>query len=80
MHNDPIHLLEPLFHWLDGVIHDYGDFLYMLIVYVSLPLIAWILSGGLRRKQQIQIRVATILIIVIRQPASLPLLLSSEFP
>ena len=49
MHNDPIYLLEPVFHWLDGLIHEDGDYLYMVLVYVSLPLIAWILSGGLRR-------------------------------
>jgi len=76
MHNDPIYLLEPVFHWLDGVIHDYGDYLYMALVYVSLPLIAWILSGGLRRRQAGQQHLATIPVIVIRQttaPPPLPL-------
>ena len=48
MHNDPIYSLEPVFHWLDGVIHDYGDYSYMALVHVSLPPVAWILSGGLR--------------------------------
>jgi len=49
MHNDPISLLEPVFHWLDELIRQNGDYLYMVLVYISLPLIAWILSGGLRR-------------------------------
>ena len=40
-----------MFHWLDGLIYDEGDYLYLMFVYVSLPLIAWILSGGLRRRQ-----------------------------
>jgi|ERR1700674_3144207 hypothetical protein len=76
MHNDPIYLLEPVFHWLDGLIHEDGDYLYMVLVYVSLPLIAWILSGGLRRRQARQQHIATIPIIVIRhtvEPPPLPL-------
>jgi hypothetical protein len=32
MHNDPIFLLKPVFDWLDGLIHDQGDYLYMLLV------------------------------------------------
>jgi hypothetical protein len=44
-------ILEPVFHWLDRLIHDHGDILYMGLVYVSIPLIVWILSGGLRRKR-----------------------------
>ena len=30
MHNDPIYLLGPVFRFLDGLIHDYGDYLYMV--------------------------------------------------
>jgi hypothetical protein len=53
-------LLEPVFHFLDGLIHDHGDILYMGLVYASIPLIAWILSGGLRRKQSPRDSSATI--------------------
>ena len=49
MHDDPIYLLDPMFHWLDGLIREDGVYLYMLLVYFSIRLIAWILSGGLRR-------------------------------
>ena len=42
--------MQPVFHFLDNAIWDYGDYLYMGLVYASLPLIGWILSGGLRRK------------------------------
>lgn len=49
MHKDPIYLLEPVFHWLDELIRQNGDYLYMILVNISLPLIAWVLSGGLRR-------------------------------
>ena len=44
-------LLKPVFHFLDRIIHEQGDILYMALVYVWVPLIVWILSGGLRRKQ-----------------------------
>jgi hypothetical protein len=76
MHNDPIYLLKPVFHWLNGLIHDYGDYLYMVLVYVSIPLIVWILSGGLRRRLPRQPSITAIPIIVIRQtvePPPLPL-------
>jgi hypothetical protein len=72
MHNDPIYLLEPVFRWLDGLIHEDGDYLYMVLVYVSLPLIAWILSGGLRRRQAGQQHIAVIPVIVIRQSVEPP--------
>ena len=72
MRNDPIYLLEPVFHFLDMMIHDYGDMLYMLLVYASIPLIAWILSGGLRSKQPRRDSAVIIPIIVIRLPIQPP--------
>ena len=44
-------LLQPVFRFLDRMIYVHGDVLYMVLVYVSIPLIVWILSGGMRRKQ-----------------------------
>ena len=80
MHNDPIYLLEPVYHFLDRMIHDHGDILYILLVYASIPLSAWILSGGLRRKSRHHPRIATGIAIVIqsstRQP---PLIILHEF-
>ena len=73
MHNDPIYLLKPVFDWLDGLIRDHGDYLYMLLVYISIPLIAWILSGGLRRRCPRQTSITAIPIIVIRPPSPPPL-------
>ncbi len=72
MHNDPIYLREPVFHWLDGLIQEDGDYLYMALVYVSLPFIAWILSGGLRRGHTRHPHIATIPVIVIRQTVEPP--------
>jgi hypothetical protein len=50
MHQHPIQLLDLFYRWLNQVIHDYGEYLYLGLVLVSLLLIAWILSGGLRRR------------------------------
>ncbi len=50
MNPHPVHALDPVFQFLDDLIRDHGDILYMGLVYASIPLIAWILCGGLRRK------------------------------
>ena len=71
MHNDPIYLLKPVFDWLDGLIRDQGDYLYLLLVYASIPLVAWILGGGLRRRPH-QTNITAIPIIVIRSVATPP--------
>lgn len=74
MHDDPIYLLKSVFDWLDGLIHDQGDYLYLLLVYVSIPLVAWILAGGLWRRLPRQ--TTTTAIILIRPttpPTPLPL-------
>jgi hypothetical protein len=71
MHNDPIYLLEPVFHWLDGLIHEHGDYMYMVLVYVSLPLVVWILSGGLRRRFP-QRHTITVIPIIVIQPTTTP--------
>jgi hypothetical protein len=74
MHNDPIYLLKPVFDWLDGLIRDQGDYLYMLLVYVSIPLVAWILSGGLRRRLPRQTNITAIILIrPTAPPPPLPL-------
>lgn len=43
-------LLESVLDFLDTLIAEHGHILYMVLVYVSLPLIVWIQSGGLRRR------------------------------
>jgi hypothetical protein len=50
MNNHPVHLLKPIFNFLDGLIRDEGDRLYILFFYLCLLAIGWILSGGLRRR------------------------------
>jgi hypothetical protein len=42
--------LQPVFDFLDGIIRDYGDILFMLLTYAAIPFLIWVLCGGLRRK------------------------------
>jgi len=74
--------LQPVFNFLDEAIADYGVYLYLIIVWLSLILIAWIFSGGLRRKIRHQPHITSGIGIVIlpptRQPQP-PLIIMHEF-
>jgi hypothetical protein len=48
---NPATLLNPVFNFLDALILDYGVYLYLVFVCLSLGAIAWVLGGGLRRKR-----------------------------
>jgi len=64
--------LQPVLKFLDWLIAEHGDFVYMGLVYASIPLIVWILGGGLRRRQPRRDSTRGISIIVIRPPARPP--------
>ena len=51
MNSHPVHLLKPMFHFLEGMIHEHGDAFYMVFVYVAVPLIAWTLGQRSGRKK-----------------------------
>lgn len=73
MNAHPVQKLAPVFKFLDRLIAEHGHLLYMALVSAALPLIAWILSGGLRRKSSRRETAAIILpIIVIRPPMTPP--------
>ena len=51
MNLNPAEVLNPVFNSLDALIQDYGVYLYLVFVWLSLAVIAWVLGGGLRRKR-----------------------------
>jgi len=46
-----LELEQSVFKFLDGVIADYGVYIFMGLVFLLIPFLVWVLSGGLRRKQ-----------------------------
>ena len=50
MRQNSVEVIMPLLNFLDSLIYQYGDYLFMAFTWLAIPLIAWILSGGLRRK------------------------------
>lgn len=50
MHLNASKFLQPVFDFLDGIIRDYSDILFMLFTYAAIPFLVWLLCGGLRRK------------------------------
>ena len=52
MNPSPAELLDPIFNFLDGLIQNDGVYFYPVFVCLSLAVIGWVLSGGLRRKSQ----------------------------
>ncbi len=50
MNPHPVQALDPVFRFLDGMIDDYGLYLFMGFTYVAIPFLIWVLCGGLRRK------------------------------
>jgi len=68
MSTHPVQMLDPMFRFLDDLIRNYGHLLYMGLVYAAIPLCAWILFGGSRRKSSTA-QSSALRIIVIHQPA-----------
>ena len=51
MNLNPATVLDPVFHFLDGMLEKYGVYFYLVFVWLSLAVIVWILNGGLRCKR-----------------------------
>ena len=71
MNLNPATLLDPVFHFLDWIIAEWGVYLFLAFVWLSLLVLAWVFSGGLRREFPNQPHVRTGISIVI-QPHSPP--------
>jgi hypothetical protein len=52
MNLNPAELLKPIFNALDALIENDGDYHYLVFVWLSFAVIAWILSGGLRKRMK----------------------------
>ena len=52
MNLNPAELLNPIFNTLDSLIENYGVYLYLVFVWLALLAIAWIFSGGLRKRMK----------------------------
>src|SRR5271170_5981197 len=65
---NPGEVLDPVFHFLDDAIADYGVYLYLVMVWLSVIVIAWIFSGGLRRKMRQQPRISVGIVIQASAP------------
>ena len=65
-------VLDPVFHFLDGIIAEYGDYLFLAFVWLSLLVLAWLFSGGLRRKFPNQPHVRAGIGIVVQPPGPQP--------
>ena len=48
---NPADVLNLVFNALDALISNYGVYLYLVFVWLSLAMIAWVLGGGLRRRR-----------------------------
>jgi hypothetical protein len=48
----PAELLNPIFKALDSLIENDGVYLYLVFVWLALLAIAWIFSGGLRKRMK----------------------------
>jgi hypothetical protein len=75
MNLNPADVLNPVFNFLDALISNYGVYLYLVFVWLSLAVIAWVLGGGLRRRWS-QGNSATIILGIIfttRPPNQSPL-------
>jgi hypothetical protein len=50
MNLNPATVLNPLFNALDALIQNYGVYCYLVFIWLSLAVIAWVLGDGLRRR------------------------------
>jgi hypothetical protein len=71
MNLNPATVLDPVFHFLDGMLEEYGIYLFLAFVWLSVLVLVWVFSGGLRRKFPNQPHVSANIGIII-QPHTPP--------
>jgi hypothetical protein len=79
MNMNPATVLDPVFHFLDGIIAEYGVYLYLVFVWLSMLVLAWVFSGGLRLKFPNQPRVRAGIGIIIQPHTPPPPIIIHEY-
>ncbi len=79
MNANPVQWLAPVFHFLDRIIHEHGDILSALLVYLAIPLIAWILGRRSGRKKLKQSHTFILVIKPTAQSTGIPPMIRWEF-
>jgi hypothetical protein len=70
---NPATVLNPVFNALDALIQNYGVYLYLVFVWLALLAIAWIFSGGLRKRlKENSTSVIPAIIFTMRPPMQSP--------
>jgi hypothetical protein len=64
--------LPRFFNVLDGLIADYGVYLYLVLVWLALAVVAWIISGGLRKRVKGNAATAVPIVIIVTGPPKQP--------
>jgi hypothetical protein len=80
MNLNPATVLDPVFHFLDWIIAEWGVYLFLAFVWLSLILIVWIFSGGLRRKFPNQPHVSIGIVIQPHIPTPPPIIFHEYDP
>ena len=82
MNLNPATVLDPVFHFLEDAVADYGVYLYLVLVWLSVLLLVWIFNGGLRRKypNQPHLRAGIGILIQPRTPPPPPVIVHEFEP
>jgi len=72
MNLNPDELLNPIFNTLDSLIENDGVYLYLVFVWLALLAIAWIFSGGLRKRMKGNTATAIPIVIIMTRPPKQP--------
>jgi len=54
MNTHPVQALDPVFDYLDNLIREQGDILFLGFAHVAIAVVVWVLCGGLRRRAKAQ--------------------------
>jgi hypothetical protein len=82
MNLNPADILNPVFNFLDSIIQNYGVYFFLAFVWLSVLVLAWVFSGGLRRKfpNQPHIRAGIGIVIQPHIPSPPPIIIHEYDP